>query len=171
MMDFIEYKTRIIDEITGVQHFDETQRILLDEVLLDAYHLVKIKEEFGHIKEKYRSELLNAYTHSDFTDTDVADIINEYTELRFKDLMLNSKFREVIKGPYATYYLRMLREEIATELDINEEVEHAVELNHDRFQKPQKMLFDAESTHNISDLSNTDAIGFDNIEQRSANPD
>jgi len=32
------------------------------------------------------------YTKSDFSDEQVAEVINEYTELRFKDLMLNPKF-------------------------------------------------------------------------------
>lgn len=96
MHDFKEYTSRIIDDITGMQHVDETQRLLLDDVLLKALNIVKVKEEFGYVKEKYRSDLLNAYTRSDYTDEEVLDIVNEYTELRFKELMMNKDFVEAI---------------------------------------------------------------------------
>ena len=134
---------------------DDSQRIILDEVLLNAYNMVKVKSELEHIKEKYRSELLNAYTNSSFSDLDIAEIINEYTELRFKDLMMDDKFREAINGPHKTYYLRVLREEIAEDLDIHEAFETDVELEHERFHKSDTMRFDAESIHNMNDLSNT----------------
>jgi hypothetical protein len=33
------------------------------------------------------------------------------------------------------------------------------------------MMYDAESVHNMSDISNTDAVGYDKLEERAANPD
>ena len=65
----------------------------------------------------------------------------------------------------------MLREEIAKELDIDEEIQDPSELDHKIFESVDMMLYDAESIHNMSDLSNTDAVGFDNIEERAANPE
>jgi hypothetical protein len=129
-----------------------------------------MKDEFGHVKEMYRSKLLNTYTRSEFTDGDVTELISEYTQLRFKDLMLNTKFRESIQGPHSTYYLRMLREEIARELELTEEIEEPHELEYEHFEEKNLMMYDAESIHNMAEFSNTEAVGFDNLEQRAEDP-
>lgn len=65
----------------------------------------------------------------------------------------------------------MLREQIAEDLEIHEDVEMPNDLEFEKFQQLQFATYDAESIHNMADLSNTDAIGFDNIEARAANPD
>jgi Mg2+/Co2+ transporter CorB len=93
--EIFEYKetyTNAVDPITGVHHLDEASRLLLDEKLLEATNLVRLNDEMQHVKEMFRTKLINMYTKSDFSDEQVAEVINEYTELRFKDLMLNPKF-------------------------------------------------------------------------------
>lgn len=57
-----EWYARIVDEITGTILDGETQRLLLDEVLIDAVKLTKLPSEMSYVKESYRSRLINAYT-------------------------------------------------------------------------------------------------------------
>lgn len=166
-----KFYSTIVDEVTGMHIEEETQRLLLDEVLMDALKLTKLPEEMKHVKEMFRSRLLNLYTRKEHGDDEVGELVSQYTELRFQGLRLNPKFVDGIRGPHATYYLRMLREQIAEELELSQEVESPKELEWEKFYEQKIMEYDAESAYNLLHLSNTDAVGVDKLEERAANID
>lgn len=166
-----EFYANLVDEITGTVIDGETKRVLLDEVLIDAIKLTSLPDEMSYIKEMYRSRLINAYTSTDVGDDEIEAFVRDYSDIRFNSLRLNTKFMEAVRGPHATYYLRILREQIADELELSKEATQFKELEWEKFQVDNFMEYDAESIYNLQHLSNTEAVGLNNLEQRALSPE
>lgn len=88
-----------------------------------------------------------------------------------KEALLQDGFREKIEGNDGHIYLKVLREEIAKELnfasrtDVKDFLLDKIAFKDSRFQ------VDAEGRYNTSSLNNTEAVGYDNFSERAANPD
>lgn len=84
--------------------------------------------------------------------------------------MMNNEFAKKVKGTdNAHIYLKMLREKIIEELGLNKELTpNDVLFDTLNDEKRYRRHYDLESTYNTQGFNNEHAIGYNNIEKRSA---
>ena len=108
---------------------------------------------------------------ADFDQKKVEGLIHDYTQARMKECTLKEDFAKVLKTQNGHVYIKVLRERILEELKLTE-ITTIDEF--EWFKMPEsgqdKILpYDVESKHNLNNLNNETAIGYNNLEERAAN--
>jgi hypothetical protein len=84
--------------------------------------------------------------------------------------MYTPGFKERIQSKLGHYYLHGLKEEIVKELNLDNPAKEA-DLLYESVMPEPYTIYDPEAKHNLADINNTDAVGYDNIDKRAENPD
>lgn len=97
----------------------EESEYQMENILRNAKQLTTIRQDLVPIKNYYESEMLSIYSSPDFEQTKLESLIQKYTEIRLKDCMLDSEFQKKIRSNNGHYYIKMLKEQIAEELNLS----------------------------------------------------
>lgn len=83
--------------------------------------------------------------------------------------MLNANFSEKVRSSdNGHYYLKVLKERVLDELKLTKDVEIDDMLFKTMYEKgPSLLKYDIESAHNMLDINNTQALGYDRLSERS----
>lgn len=111
-----------------------------------------------------------AYSHYEFDQDKVQSLIQRYTDLRLRDSLLSDSFSSRIRSNNGHIYLKMLRENIAEELKLTEGSQVS-DLAFDKIKLDENLRIDANGKYSLQHLNNTEAMGYDNLEQRAAQPE
>ena len=100
----------------------------------------------------------------------INEIIEEYQEARMKVCMLNADFQAKVKNSENGHiYLKALRERVIDELQILQDTSpQELTFNQLQLNETKHLKYDVESLYNLQNVNNTDAMGFDNLDERGA---
>ena len=123
-------------------------------------------------KNDCENVLISLYMEEKFDQRRVEAIVQDYTQARLKDCLLNVDFAKAMRSPNGHIYLKVLRENILDELKLTE----SATVDEFDWMKQREYLgksrqHDAESKYNLNHLNNEDAIGYRNLEERAADHD
>jgi hypothetical protein len=160
------------DELTSVESSgkrDDKLRGIID----DARRLTEIPFDFEQHRNHFQSKFLWAMTKTEGSDDGlkkINDIIEEYQEARMKVCMLNADFQAKVKNSENGHiYLKALRERVIDELQILQDTSpQELTFNQLQLNETKHLKYDVESLYNLQNVNNTDAMGFDNLDERGA---
>jgi hypothetical protein len=84
--------------------------------------------------------------------------------------MLDPEFYKCARSNNGHYYVKMLKEKIAGELNLSEPAQ-ASDFAFAKIIEDTRERVDVEGKYNLSDINNLNAMGYENIEKRAANHD
>lgn len=87
-----------------------------------------------------------------------------------KELMCQPGMQEKINSKFGHYYLDALKEEIVKELNLDSPT-MIYDLTYDQIQPEIFDHYDPEAQHNLSEVNNHEAVGYNNIDERAQNPE
>lgn len=118
-------------------------------------------------KNLYEHKILLAMMEDDFKEADVHRTFEEYTNIRLQHCLLNKTFAEGIRSDNGHIFMKVLREQIIGELNLNQDA-RGQDITYqnvmDEFKHTQ--FYNMENAYNMNDLNNENAIGFDNLLER-----
>jgi len=111
------------DEEAKAFRLDRTREYELKKVLLDAADVTTLPKDLILAQAFYENKFLVALVSPDHFESQAQSIINEYTDMRLKQCMLQPAFQTKMKSQYGFLYMKMLRERVMDELKITKESE------------------------------------------------
>lgn len=96
-------------------------------------------------------------------------MIKKYTEMRINDCMLRAGFREKVNSDNGHIYVKVLKEQIVDELKLTSEPKIQELRYQNLMDLPDIDKIAVEGKYNMVDVNNTEAIGYNNLEERFAN--
>lgn len=118
-------------------------------------------------KNMYENKLLQKFLEVEVDDSQINQIIEEYTQLRIKSCLLNSDFAKQIKTENAHIFFKVLREKVIDELGLSKPPQ-ITDMAHNTITDKANisLTHDLESPYNLQNLNNQDALGYDNLINR-----
>lgn len=152
-----------INETTGEVELKEQSTFELEKVLKDAHRLTQLRPEGHSLKAFYENEILVHYSAPEFDQKAIESLIQRYTELRLKECLLNSEFREKLhQGNNGHYYIKMLKEQIAEELSLSKPTKLS-DISSTKMFLDLGLKSNPEGRYNLEDLSNLESLGYEKL--------
>lgn len=152
---------------TGVKEVDNLRDYMNKQVYREARELCELDKAMIPTKNLYEHQFLLQMIEPNYSEKRVQEVIEEYTDLRLKGLMLNQKFAKAMKSENAHLYLKFLREAVVQELGLGQAPE-ASDLSYQNITEEFKnqQFYDPENAYNMQSVNNEHALGFDNLTER-----
>ena len=78
-------------------------------------------QDMLQLKIYYENKFLEALVHPEGHESKIQAIVENYTDYRFKQCMLDKGFSQKLNSKYGFLYLKMIRERVHDELGITKE--------------------------------------------------
>lgn len=163
-MNSLEYRENYETQLKGVEYYDVDKGVnvlrtdtqyYLEQVLIDARGYTELKPDFFYIRNQFENKILHAYASPEFEPLEVEELVKEYTNLRIQEALLQDGFRQKLASNDGHLYLKILREEIAKELNIAKKAEIEDFLANKVNPELVNESLDMEGRYNTDTLNNT----------------
>lgn len=74
-----------------------------------------------HTRNLYENKLIMEMMNPDLNAPKIESLVDEYTQMRLKGVMLDKRFAQAMQTDNAHIYMKMLREQVVLELGLNKD--------------------------------------------------
>ena len=101
----------VVNPNTGIMEVKEKWQYEAEQVIRDAKKLTELKPESVYTKNYFENQILMLYSNPEFDRAKVEKTIQDYTDLRLKECLLNKEFEEKVRNSQNGHiYLKVLKE-------------------------------------------------------------
>ena len=141
----------------------------------EALRLVELTPQMEGWKNLYENKIMRLYTQPEVDPVHLETLIKEYVSIRAQGCMLNRDFADGTKSANGHIYQGALQEQVLKELGMADPVDlQSIDWYNILSPKSEYQFapkFDVEDKYNMQGLNNSEAIGYQHLQERAANPE